>query len=229
MSDFHSQKYVDVDCSIWREYSDLSFTSCSFEGCAFSLSLDPNTRSTLSRTVLKNCQEVGCTVGPAIIEDCVIDGFETSNLFQCWGTVFKRVVLRGKIGRIMLSPAVAPGVATPVQQQSFNVANKLFYTGVDWALDVSEGDFQECELQGIPAHLIRRDPETQVVIKRYKILDGAWRDINLSGTHWATSIEFFLERGEDSVVLVAPKRNRRFKELLQGLQCLRKYRIAESD
>jgi hypothetical protein len=160
----------------------------------------------------------------------MIDGLRTHNLLACWGTVFKHVVLRGQIGRIMISPAVATGTATPEEQRAFEEANKAYYASVDWALDIREAEFEEADIRGIPAALIRRDPETQIVVTRQNALEGNWRSVDLSGTWWATSIEFLLDRPSDpDIVLVAPKRHRRFRELLEALRRLRKAGVAESE
>jgi hypothetical protein len=177
---------------------------------------------------LISCEQRGSSIWGAILDDVIVDGFSTNGqLFQTWGAVFKHVTLRGKIGRIMISPAVKGGLATPSQQRAFDEANAEFYSGVDWALDIREAEFEEGEFQRVPAHLIRRDPETQVVVKREAAMRGEWRNLDLSKTHWATSIEFFLERGDHDVVLVAPKRNRKFKHLLAGLKMLRDAGVAE--
>jgi hypothetical protein len=77
--------------------------------------------------------------------------------------------------------------------------------------------------------LIRRDPATQVVVTRDKAMQGTWRNVDLSGTHWATSLQFMLNRGDEDIVLVAPKRHRKFKVLLDGLKRLRDAGVAEPD
>jgi hypothetical protein len=162
----------------------------------------------------------------------LVNGLQTKGLggglFQTWGAVFKHVVLTGKIRRVMLSAAVAPGRATADQQQAFDDANAAYYSTVDWSLDISKGEFEECEIQCVPARLIRRDPETQVVIKRAKAAQGEWRKLDLSKTHWHVSLDFFLKRGDADVVLVAPKRNKKFRDLLNGLKMLRDAGVAES-
>src|SRR5262249_31081617 len=78
-----------------------------------------------------------------------------------------------------------------------------------------------------PAALVLRDPATQFVVTREKALLGSWRDLDLSSTHWATSLEFFLSRGDRDVVLVAPKHDREFGKLLDGLRLLRHAGVAE--
>jgi hypothetical protein len=121
----------------------------------------------------------------------------------------------------MTSPIVAPTVATALQQKAFDDANADYYSHVDWALDIQEALFEEADLRGIPANLIKRDKDTQFVIMREKALEGRWKEIDLSGTHWKTSIEMFLEEGTKDEVFIAPKRHPRFRSLLDGLWKLR--------
>jgi hypothetical protein len=210
-----------------RLFSELEFRQCRFVACGISITRDPQRRSTIRDVRLVECEQRGCTLDTAIVEDVVVDGFRTDGLFQAWGAVFKHVTLSGKIGRIMISPAVATGMATPTQQRAFDEANESYYSSVDWALDISGAEFEEGEIQGVPAHLVRRDSSSQVVVKREKAMRGDWRKLDLSKTHWATSIEFLLERGEPDVVLVAPKRHRKYRDLLEGLKRLRDAGIAE--
>jgi hypothetical protein len=149
---------------------------------------------------------------------------KTNGLLQSWGAVFKHVVFKGKIGRIMISPlisGVAMGKLSQDNQKAFNEANGDFYSGIDWALDLREAEFEEADLRGVPGNLILRDCNSQFLITREKAIEGKWKDIDLSGTHWRTAIEFFLEGRMQSELFVAPKRHPRFRALLDGLWKLR--------
>lgn len=220
-------RFYDQDSG--RTFSDLEFRKCSFLSSRISITRKPGLRSTVRNVRMVQCQQRGCALETAIVEDVLVDGFKTNGLFQAWAAVFKHVTLRGKIERVMISGAVATGMATPSQQRAFDEANAAYYAGVDWALDITEAEFEEGEIQRVPAHLIRRDPATQVVVKREKAMQGTWRQLDLSKTHWATSLEFLLERGDPDVVLVAPKRNRKYRDLLDGLKALRDAGVAEPD
>jgi hypothetical protein len=210
-------------------FADFEFHKCYFRSGAISITLDPKLRSTVRNIKIVNCQVAGGSIQCAVVEDVTVDGLKTNRLFQTWAAVFKHVILKGTIGRVMFSPAVAPGVASRDQQISFDDANATFYRNVDWALDIREGQFEECEIQNVPANLIRRDPETQIVVTRAKAARGEWRKLDLSKTHWAVSLSFFLERGDRDIVLVAPKRSKKFAALLDGLKKLRAAGIAEPD
>jgi hypothetical protein len=191
-----------------RVFHDLEFKKCRFVSSSLSITRNPRRRSLAQNIKLIQCEEIGCAIDTAVIEDVVVDGLKTRDLLVSWGAVFKHLVLKGNIGRIMISPAVATGMAKPREQAAFNEVNARYYETVDWALDISEGRFYECGIRRVPAKLIRHDPETQIVVKREKALLGEWKKLDLTKTYWATSIQLFLDRGDPDVVLVAPKRHR---------------------
>ena len=211
-----------------RVFSDREYRQCRFVSSSISITRKPHRRSTLHNVRFLQCEVLGCGLNAAIVEGVTVDGLEThGQLFQTWGAVFKHVTLKGDIGRIMFSPLVATGMAKPQEQQAFDEANAAFYQTVDWALDISEARFYEYDIRRVPADLIRRDPDTQVIIRRQVALEGTWRDIDLSRTYWDTAIEFFLDDGDPDLVLVAPKRHPDFQVLLDGLKRLRDAGVAE--
>jgi hypothetical protein len=180
---------------------------------------------------MRNCVCAGIpeAVWCPIVEDVVVDHLRIENELHTWGAVFRHVTLRGRIGRVMIRTFVSLTLEPPEKLRPLNEANAEYYRTVDWALDISQAEFADCDIRGIPARLIRRDPETQVVVTREKAVEGAWKELDLSRTHWQVALDFMLNRGDGDVVLVAPKRSRRFKELLAGLELLRKAGVAEPD
>jgi hypothetical protein len=160
----------------------------------------------------------------------LIDELNTNGqLLQVWGAAFKHVTLQGRIDRLMLSPAVILTDPDSPINKAFASANSKFYNEMDWALDISQAEASELEIQGIPAQLIRRDAETQVVITAANAIKNGFDRLNFGKSHWNFSIQFMLNRGEKDIVLVAPKRSPKFKALLEVLQMLRSEGIAESD
>jgi hypothetical protein len=209
-------------------FSDIEFRRCHFVSSALSITRDPALRSTIRNIKLLNCSQQGCSLDAAIVEDVLVDGFETKGqLFQVWGAVFNRVVLRGNIGRLMISPVVDLMGEHPESQKAFDHANAQYYRNIEWALDISQASFKELDLRCIPARLIRRDPETQVVVTRDKALLGKWRDLPLKEGLWKTSLNLFLEDNSPDIVLVAPKRARKFRDYLADLKTLQATGIAE--
>jgi hypothetical protein len=208
-------------------FENLEFRHCRFESCGISITLDPKLRSIVRNVKLINCEQQGCAVHSAIVENVLVDGFKTHG-FQTFGAVFKHVTLRGKIGRIMLTPYVMPSIATPEQQRTFEQNNVDYYATVDWALDISEAQAEEIDIRRVPARLIRRDSETQMVIKREKVMQGGWRK-EFADTYWGHWIELFLKEGDQDAVMVAPKCHRKYRQLLDGLKALRDAGVAEPD
>lgn len=213
-----------------RLFADLEFRKCVFDNCSISITQDVTRRSVVRNVSLINCTAKSCGVEPAIIEDVVVDGLKTNGkLTQAWGAAFKHVTLKGSIERLMLSPAVVLTDPDSPINRAFAKANAEYYASVDWALDISSAEAQELEIQGVPARLIRRDPETQVVVTAEKAIRHGFEKLQYGETHWNFSIQFMLNRGDTDVVLVAPKKSPKFKALLEGLKMLRNEGIAEPD
>ena len=108
----------------------------------------------------------------------------------------------------------------------FQVTNLLYHLWNRF-LDISQAQFREIDIRGIPAHLIRLDPLSQIVITREKALTNIWRQIDLSKTYWPTAIEFFLKRGDENVVLVAPKNHPKYEVYLEGIKTLQQAGLAD--
>lgn len=221
------ERFYDRDSAAL--FCDVGFDRCCFQSSAISITLDPKLRSTVRNVRLTNCELRGCALDCAIVQDVLVDGLKTNGLFQTWGAVFQHVTVKGRIEDVMMSHLVAPGRATQEQQRAFDAANEEFYSRVDWALDISQAEFGDCTPWGVPAKLVKRDPGTQVVVTRAKAMKGDWRKLDLTGTHWRVSLEELLRYGLADTVLVAPKRSKKFKALLRGLQLLREAGVAEPD
>ena len=211
-------------------YSDIEFRNCEFQSCSISTTCSPPLRTTVRNVRLVNASEYGCAVDSAILEDVVVDGLNThgDTLLTC-GAVFKHVELKGKIDFLLLSNLVFPGHATPEEQQAFDEANAAYYAQVDWALDISRAEFKDIDIRGVPARLIRRDPETQVVITRENALTVSDKSLDFRGPATPVAINMFLDQGHPDFVLVVPKRDKRFNDYLADIQLLRKAGVAEPD
>jgi hypothetical protein len=230
MTIFSNQEFRgfrDRDSS--RLFSDLEFRNCQFINCAVSMASAPETRTTLQGIRLVGCTQRACFLDAAIVEDSVVEGLRTHDLLQTWGTVFKHVVLRGRMGRIMFSQEISTGTAPLSTQRAFDDANATYYSTVDWALDITDAEVEELDIRGVPARLIRRDPESQVIVTRERAIRGRWREIDETQSYWPTAIRLFLDRGDPELVLVAPKRDRRYRQLRDALIELRAIGVAEPD
>ena len=207
----------------------IDYEKCLFTGSAFSFVEHPRDRPLIQGVRLVNCEARSCSLYKACIEDCLVSDLRTRGNVHTWAVAFKRVTLRGRIGALMISSAVRGGEVDNDVQRAFDEANAIYYRDVDWALDISEAEMMEVDIRNVPAKLVRRDPKTQVVIKKQKALEGVWRGLDLSSTYWPLAIQFFLDRGDDDVVLAAPKRHPNYERLLDGLRMLRDAGVAEPE
>ena len=212
-------------------FSEVEFRHCNFVNCSISKTHSPSLRSTIRNVHILNCTANGSSLGTAVIEYSRIESLYTNKLFQTFGTAFNQVVLRGRFDRLMIADDYLPPVLLPEDRRRseislFRDANLEFYQNVQWALDISEAEFKELSIRGIPASLIRRDPETQVVVTRERALNCDWSNLSLNENLWPTTIDLFL-RGEDSdVILIAPKRHPKFRRYLEDIHILQKEGIA---
>lgn len=207
---------------------DLVLRRCLFDSCQHPHKVDPGRRPIVQNVALVRCHVYGSDLGPVVAEDCEIDTIWFHR--GIWGPqriagcAFKHVVIRGNVtGALTFSPgpswAVSP--SGPAIEDPYVIANRRFYEGVDWALDISEANFTSVGFwSGIPARLIRRDPETQVVLTRSKLLDGRWRAV-IPDRMSEIVIEDFLLTGFDDTVYVASRRGRYFREEMVRIDRLR--------
>ena len=217
--------------SVYERFDDVEFRRCSFQGSSISVTRDPQKRSTFRNIRLIDCDVRGCSIDTAVLEDIYVERLKTHNMLCCWGAAFKHVKLKGPVGKIMFNCAVSTGMATPDEQRAFDEANAAYYASVDWALDISEAEFEEGDIRGIPSRLIRRDSESQAVVTREKALKGQWQTLDLSKTWYAHSMNLLLTNlsNHPDIVLVAPKRHRKYRDLLEGIRLLREAGVAEPD
>lgn len=115
------------------------------------------------------------------------------------------------------------------QQRAFEEANRAFYASVDWGLDLREADFDEVDLSGVPGNVVVRDPRDQALVTREAALRGEWRQLDLSGTWWGIALEDLVRSSFSSAALIAPRRHKKYKRLVEGIQQLRDAGIAEPD
>ena len=104
-----------------------------------------------------------------------------------------------------------------------------FYEQVDWALDISQGQFKDIDIRGVPGRLVRRDPETQVLITREAALRLPCSGLKFRGPATQIAIDMFLKQGHADLIFLAPKRDRQFRHYLADIELLRKAGLAEPD
>jgi hypothetical protein len=221
------------DLELPRALADTTIEACWFWACHYG----DTAKAPLERRRITNLRLVGCKstnnagLGPVLVEDVEVDGLSTSGLCIAWGAAFRHVQIRGKCGRFMLSPLPSATPQAEKRSRRFEADNARFYRTTDWALDIADGEFEELDVRNVPASLVRRDQETQVVVKlgRVESTQEVWQRLDLSGTPWALALSNMLRWRSQDRVLVAPKRSREFPRQLAGLRLLRKEGVAESE
>ena len=214
---------------------DMKFEGCSFTHSGISLTTDLNRMTSVRNIRLDNCSVNGCHTGPMILRDITISNLKTSDLFIVWCPYLERVALSGKIGRMKINAAADPSTFENEKQKPFDDYRANFYANVDWALDISEARFKEFDIDGVPSRLVRRDPESQIVVTRERALQIAtpgWETkLASTDTHLPFTINLFISDGDSELILVAPlgadKAER--DSMLRGLRELRAIGMAEPD
>ncbi len=238
MKSFRGETFRHVnDRDSGRSYENLAFVNCEFQNCALSLTLSDEKRSTVRDVHIKEGTATNCSIGPAIFENVVVDGLETAGggggLLLICAAAFRNVVLQGNLGRMLLTSLRPSALLSREQrirlEEQFRSANEAYFKTVNWALDIRDAHFRECEIRSIPGRLIKRDPITQALVRREKLADGSWRKLDLSGTPWRMTLERLWETQREDAILIAPMRHPRFTEWLAGIQILRHAGIAEPD
>ena len=215
---------------------DIEFRRCSVDMCQHPpRQNDPSERPVIRGVRLFRCKVAASDLPPVIAEDCVIDTITFHR--GIWGpqriagAAFRHVVIRGNVtGAVAFTPGPAfmgYRADRDATMDSYVVANRRYYQDVDWALDISEARFTSVEFgSGIPASLIRRDPSTQVVLRRSAVVDGRWTD-QVDDQLARIWIEDLLRSGFDDTVLVAAKRGPKFAEVMAVIARLREAGLVE--
>lgn len=211
---------------------NLHFEKCFFDNCTLGQANSPDQRLVLRNIELVNCRQRACDLGSAVIEDTLVDGLGREGRIPlfAWGAVYKHVTLKGKLSLMKLNQFVSP-TASASTQANWDTANRSYYHSVDWALDIKEAEFQgSLDIHCVPGRLIRRDPETQVLVKRETLNQIDWRELPWGKSAFDIALEWFLNDGlYDDVVLIASKRATGFKDEMLAITMLRKQQVAVAD
>jgi hypothetical protein len=177
----------------------------------------------------RNITRHACWVKGLAIEDVQIDRLKSGGdmplfLHAC---VFRHVTLLGGITgfKINLDLTQHRGVdADENDRKAWEAANVAYYQHVDWALDISKAKFTSMPtFEAVPGSLIRRDPQTQVLLRRSELLAVDWESLDYGTTAIDITLSWFLSGSPyDDTVVVAARGNHKFKEQLAVLEELRR-------
>jgi hypothetical protein len=207
------------------ELADANVQDCKFNVCRFGKTAHlPAERRIVRNIHLRNCTaSASCSFGPVIFDEVTVEGLKTTGLVIVYGAVYRHVTLRGRCGKLFLNQL--PDDRRPL----FEPADRAFYEKVDWALDISDGEFDELDIRDIPADLIRRDPESQVIARRRtaEATRAIWQRMDFRGTTIGVALSNMLDLDLPDQVIVAPKRDKLYKEYLAIFKHLRSEGVLE--
>lgn len=187
------------------DISRVELRNCMFNSSGLSMTTELASRSTVRDAFLKDCIAHNCTVGPAHLQNVLIENLRTDDLLIVWGATFDRVTFQGDIGKLKLNTMISITDRSPEAQAIFDAERSRIYNSIEWAIDISNARFKEFDFRGIPARLVRRDPATQMVVTRERALASGWQEkLNPSNKLWPFMIRLFLSDGVDDAVFVAP-------------------------
>jgi hypothetical protein len=213
--------------------TDLEIDACTFDNCGLSLTNNPVQMSRVSGIRVVNSRCVNSVVGPCVVDDVVIDGLKTSDMLLVWGAMFRHVTLTGRIGPVRINRSIHDPHVTDDLQALFAEERARFYASVDWALDISSATLHTLTIEGVPTQLIRRDPSTQIVVNRHRIVGiEQFSALRADFVDLEFALRMFVTRStEPDLLLAAPmaKSPKIAKHALAGLQLIRDLGLAQPD
>ncbi len=136
------------------------------------------TRRPEERLVIQNISAINCTVdtvtvGPVVFENLQIENLKTTQHLWLPGCAFKRCVLKGKIGEVLQfdrADPVAP--RSDLFNRQFIEDNERIHSGTAWSLDISEAEFDDFDLRGVPGETVRINSTNQTRVDFVKALQA---------------------------------------------------------
>ena len=161
------------------------------------------------------------------LDGVLVEGW-TGSAVRIYDCLFRHVTVRGKCGQLLMGSLQAVDVGLGDISDAV-VAE--FYAATDWALDISEAEFSSVEFCGVPAHLVRRDAETQFLarLERVRESQAIWKEEAYASEGWPSAFYNMMREGLETQVIIAPKRHKEFDETLARLQKFRRLGILEPD
>jgi hypothetical protein len=204
-----------------RTYGGIDLDRVRFAGCVFGQQDDPELGFVVRDVTATRCTVDTCTVEGVRFEDVTVDGLSLTKQQQLGGCVFRHVTLKGKIGPIMTTP-VHYGVPEETKA-AMNAGIVAYYKDVDWALDISAAEFSDADFYMVPGDLVRRDPETQFLLRR-DVIGQAPHNLPPRASIAASRFDI---TPFDSFVSVVPRRSKNFARSLEQMEQVRKAGFAE--
>jgi hypothetical protein len=175
--------------------------------------------SEITGTRLVNSAAIGARFEDVTVTDCPTP----ADPVYLDGCLFRHVVLRGRLGSWLFRD-MAKSVSDAVRE-AFAEVERQFYAEGEYALDITEAVFESASMFSLPGELIRRDPETQFLVRKER-LEGA--DLSMLPRSMQRRLKRAARSPFDSTVLVVGRDEPDFKESLASHRQLVDLGIAEA-
>lgn len=206
-----------------RTLGPVDFEWCVFSGSVLAQWDDPDLGLVVRDVTARRSRAVRCAAHGVRFEDVSVDGLAITSLLHLNGCVFKHVTLSGNIGPLMATP---PHSSVPQDvRDRFAAGIVAYYSGVDWALDISRAAFSDASFYYVPGHLIRRDEETQFLLHRDRV--EQFGPLERLPSYAQIAASRFESTPFDTVVAIAPKRSKHFATWKAELEVLRAEGLAD--
>ncbi|QDT59588.1 hypothetical protein SV7mr_20970 [Stieleria bergensis] len=148
------------------EWNAIEFKDCIFTGGGIGMKV----RHVADRLVVRSVTAMNCTVdtvtvGPVVFENLHVENLKTTQHLWLPGCAFRSCVFRGKIGEVLQFDKADPmAPRTDKFNQQFIDDNEGIWSDVEWSLDISEAEFDDLDLRGVPGETVRINTLNQVCV-----------------------------------------------------------------
>lgn len=215
---FRSEKIVGGS----RVLGGAGMSRCTWVGSTIAQYDDPGFGFVVRDAEARRCKVDNCGAHGVRFQDVLVDGLTIAGGLLLEACLFERVTLRGNIGRIVTTPPQS--ALTAEVRQSLVEGLRAAYRDVEWALDISQANFVDADFYYVPGELIRRDEETQFLLRRESF---SGMDVSDLPSYAKIAVDRFEPSPWDSIVAIAPRRSRNFDRRLSELTELRRAGLAE--
>lgn len=234
----HCQKKQIIDELLEENahVGNIWFERCNFESNFLSARIETRSKASVIRNVhFDRCLiNKNNSIGYGVFENVLFSNLKTSGVVFFRGSLFKESTFKGKCGRIALS-SHATGSAVGLdarrmlsekEQEEMNIGAQTYYDKVDWALDISEAEFQDCDLaSSIPAKKVKRNPEIQGIALKDNINMALIEDNEHISYAHKTVLRVWGKR--DTIIVIPTIKNKRLERDMESLRVLREEGIVE--
>lgn len=205
-----------------RTLGGVSLSRCTYVGSTIAQFDDPGFGLTVCEVEARRCKLDNSGAHGVRFQDVLVEDLTVTGGLLLEACIFERVTLRGNIGRVVTTP---PNDSLGKEiRQSLTDGMRAAYQNVEWALDIREAKFSDADFYYVPGELVRRDEETQFLLRRENFSEVKISDLPI---YAGIAAGRFDATPWDSIVAIAPRRSKNFSQWLSELNELRRVGLAE--